>query len=468
MASSKKSSIERGTVIAVPLDDGRWTACQILGSSGDRPLVVDLHWIGDEPPTLERLREAPLLRIDHHNWNGHVSARHVESAPPPSHWRVLGTLPVREIESSAFGAWGGVGSQIRLQARWDRLPENVRRAYKTGNGASVVRVAESEVRWSDLEQMPRLTELALAGRGEGLLDWLHSHPLVGKLSWTGHGRDAIDLRETNLLEVHVEVVAPLVLTLPRDVSELRVSGDASLLTVVHPGDGRALSLTLLRESRDSQLPVQGLPALRTLEIVNASSVVVAPLRAHADLRHLKLHGDVVRVPDVERLADLRELRVLELFHCYGVDAARMPVAAEAWPHLERASVDGHRRADAARFQACFAGVAHVELRGGKTDAWLAANLDNPFREWTDRSAALGRAATTAWRKARTALGKDVSKKEAQSILRAMIETFNALDEKHDLDTVDREEVGDAFFGLATIAGVPAADAEAWFDRWRDF
>src|SRR5262249_3833827 len=136
------------------------------------------------------------------------------------------------------------------------------------------------------------------------------------------------------------VTAPLLLMLPRQVGGLRVSGDASLLTVVQPGDGQSLSLTVLGHSR---LPVQGLPALRTLEIFNASSIEVARLRAHVGLRRLKLHGDVVRVPDVERLADLPELRVLELYHCYGVDAARMPVAKGAWRHLERASVDGYRK-----------------------------------------------------------------------------------------------------------------------------
>ncbi len=146
----------------------------------------------------------------------------------------------------------------------------------------------------------------------------------------------------------------------------------------------------------------------------------------------------------------------------------MSVATVAWPFLKRVRVDGFRKADAARWKACFAGVATVELRKGKTDARLAANFGNPFREWVDRSPVIARAATGACRKARSAIGEGVSKKEAEKILRTMVEAFNALDDKHGLDTVDCEEIGEAFFQLASDAGVTEDDATDWFDRWRNF
>ncbi|MBK9032677.1 MAG: hypothetical protein IPL61_15620 [Myxococcales bacterium] len=485
-------SVAIGTVLAIPLDDGRWTACHVVGAADGRPCVAGLRWIGDAAPTLDDLRDVPYLRIDHHNWKGALDWHHVEATPPPPSFHAVGVRPVADLGAcNSYGGWSSFGLQIRLQARWDALPEAARRAYKAapmgpgtdleldlGSSRRVVRVGCSDlylvdgdapVRWAELDRLPRLTKLGYAGADARVLDYVRGRPMIGELSWSRHGRAAIDLRGTNLTEVSVDVAAPLTLTLPRAIRALSVSGDARLLTVVQPGDGVALDVTI-GPGPDGQprLPVRGLPALRSLRLVNAATIEVAPLVAHPGLAGLYLHGTAVRIPDIEALAGLPGLRRLELVHCYGVDAARVPVAAQAWPALAYASVDGYRKPDAARWRACLAGVATVELRGAKTDAWLAANLDNPFRDWIDRSPAVGKQACAAWRKARAALGDGVGAGAAEPILRALITTFNALDGKHGLDTIDREEIGEAFHGLAAVAGVADATAAAWFDRWRDF
>ncbi len=479
-------------MLAIPLDDGRWTACQVVPTSGPTPCVASLRWVGAAPPSLAELADAPYLRVDHHNWKGALQWHHVEATPPPGDFRVIGVRSAADLgPCSAHGSWRGFGLHVALQARWDALPEAVRRAYKAapqGPGTEIeldlgtarrqVRVATSRidvadgdapVRWAELDRLPHLTELSYAGVDDQVLAYVRGRPLIGTLSWSRHGRSAIDLRGTNLLEVAVEVVAPLTLTLPREIRELRVSGDASLLTVVQPGDGRALSVSVgpAADGR-THLPVRGLPALRALRVVNAATIEVAPLVAHPALTHLYLHGTAVRIPDVEALAALPALRTLELIHCYGIDAARVPIAAAAWPALERASVDGYRKPDAARWKACLAGVATVELRGGKTDAWLAANLDNPFRDWVDRSPAVGKRAAAAWRTARTAIGDGVSRADAERILRTLVGVFNVIEGETGIDTIDREEIAEAFFGLAENAKIAGDTAEAWFDAWREF
>jgi hypothetical protein len=477
--------VELGTLLAIPLRDGRWTASQIVGAGKKDFTVVDLNWIGEEPPGVSQLRKVGVLRVDHHNWAGAVQWQHV-AGPPPPEFRVVGVLPpLMKGECSAYGSWLGLGLQIHLQARWDALPEKIRRAYKAtpqgpgteitlelGSTRTEVRAAtsqislEGEVRWDELNRLPHLTDLHFKGNDSKVLDFVRAHPLISTFSWRGHGRSAIDLRDTNLTEVRVFVEAPLRLMLSRDVSSLSVSGDASQLTVVQPGEGRALSLMV---NGQSPLGVKGLRALHSLDVVNATSVDVAPIaRVHPSLSRLKLHGQAVQVPDFGALGRLRELRVLELHGCYGIDAQQVPVAGEVWPQLQRIAVDGFHKVDAARWKKCFAGVAHVELRGGKTAAWLAANLGNPFGEWTERSPAIGRAATTAWRKARSAIGEGVDEKKGEKILETFVAVFNKLDSKHGLDTIDREEIGDAFFDLASSAGISAPAAEKWFDSWRDF
>jgi hypothetical protein len=58
---------------------------------------------------------------------------------------------------------------------------------------------------------------------------------------------------------------------------------------------------------------------------------------------------------------------------------------------------------------------------------------------------------------------------AEPILRSFVQQLNRIDERYDLiDTLRREEAGDAFIDLAARAGVPTDLADQWFDDWRDF
>ncbi len=485
-ATSRPARLKVGEVFAVPLDDGRFTACQILAIDAEGPIVADLRWIGAVAPALDALRETPLLQADHHSWRGEIAWRRVVPASlPPVTWRSLGVLPVStQAVCNSYAGWRNVGREIVAQARWDALPEAARRAYKatpypsraaieldlgatkltmrTHASSAKLSSGDASVRWSELDRLPRLSEIDYAGTDGALLEYVCARPMIDTLGWSGHGRAELDLRGTNLVEVRTSVDAPLRLLLPSGVRALRVTGDPSLLTVVHPTDGRTLELELYGDVRGAPL---GIPALRHLSIVLARRVAIAPLLAFPALTHLRVHGEVVEVPDPEQLAGLRALRQLAVFQCYRLDVAKLPRAAEAWPDLERVSIDGFRKVDAARWKACLAGVRTVELRGGKTDAYLAANLDNPFRDWADRSAARGRKATAAWRRARGALVEGLPRDACEAVLRAFVDGFNAFD---DVDTIDREEIGEAFFGLARAAGIPDAEAASWFDAWRDF
>ena len=68
--------------------------------------------------------------------------------------------------------------------------------------------------------------------------------------------------------------------------------------------------------------------------------------------------------------------------------------------------------------------------------------------------------------ARPASGAPVDAGPAEAALRAFVGEFNHL--AAGIDTIRRDEAGDAFLGLAARAGIPAEQADEWFDEWRDF
>ena len=185
----------------------------------------------------------------------------------------------------------------------------------------------------------------------------------------------------------------------------------------------------------------GLPGLRSLHLSWQS----AP-------------GELTGLPALAALSELT------LRNGYGVDAGTLPEL----PALARLSVHGLRRTAVAGFQARYrrTGV-HLELTGAKNDTWLAANLTNPFRDWADDDPRGGAAACQAYVQAVRALAKPAA--DAETALHDLVRQLNRIDARYRfIDTLRREEAGDAFLDLAARAGVPTDRADEWFDDWRDF
>jgi hypothetical protein len=108
------------------------------------------------------------------------------------------------------------------------------------------------------------------------------------------------------------------------------------------------------------------------------------------------------------------------------------------------------------------------LRGAKTDTWLAANLDNPFRDWADDNPRAATAACKAYADALRAIDAATGTGPHQ-ILRAMVQRFNAIDAKYSIiDTPRREQVAEAYATLAERAGVSVDEALQRLDEERDF
>ena len=183
--------------------------------------------------------------------------------------------------------------------------------------------------------------------------------------------------------------------------ELLLTGDPSLLEITEERRGARLEIHVIGDRKAVGL-ARGVGALRGLELSSTGIVDAGALvAAYPDLQELSLR-DATRVDDVARLGDLRRLRRLSLYGCYRLDVAALP-SATAWPELERVRISGHRLLDAATLQERFAGAARFELSDGKTVEWLAANFDNPFRDWIDYDTRAGRAAAAAWSEAHAAL-----------------------------------------------------------------
>lgn len=108
-------------------------------------------------------------------------------------------------------------------------------------------------------------------------------------------------------------------------------------------------------------------------------------------------------------------------------------------------------------------------------AWLAENLNNPFRDWDGRehiSAANARKAATLYKKMLASLRTIDASSEAASVtalaeamVRSYTEAFNAMDRRSNIiETIEREEIGEVLYGLLSLIEQQTAGASEPFDK----
>ena len=315
-----------------------------------------------------------------------------------------------------------------------------------------------------LDALPELGSLSYDGSSPRFSAYVIARKLK-KVRWRRHGQSTIDLRKSRVDELTLEVTGPTTLLAPESLDQLWLSGRVESahgerrphwLPVFAPDRGASLAFRAAgsRGRSAARLPSPG------------RSRYLAPHLLHAT-RRAHLRGAPGKLTRASGLASLPTLRELSLYELYELDTNRWPMA---WPGLEGVRIKGLKKADAERLKEALAEVPDVRISGARTDAWLAVNLGNPFRDWEQDDRAF-EGACAAWvktKKAAEALGPKASKKKAEPVLQGLVTTLNQLNKKHDIDTLRREQAAEAFFQLADDLGIQKKQSEAWFDAWRDF
>lgn len=493
-----------GDVAAMPLPLGGYGACQVTSIDHRSVMVCALAWHSEPVPTVEELAAARPLYLSHHAHEdglAHIAIDGSHALPEDFHW--LGCLPVHPDvpdDTSSLSRWEYLPAQVMWQRRWDlQLPAAAKAAYKSagadlasqvpvdfGGGVSKLPLGTAHldlrsavpvpsagpVRWAALDALPRLTGLSWSGQERGLLAALAARPMISDLYWQDPPA-SIDLGSTGLTEVSVSGDGLSMLRLPEGLIDLRLSDAADTSPDVEAaGDGRWIQLTL--ESPRPAVP-PGLTGVRHLGLRVQGEVMLSPLRTLTDLNSLRIRwaGPPGRLADPGVLTAFEHLDTVELIDAYALAAADLP-GPDTWSlrHLE---IDGIRKSEADALRARYRkSSTRLSLRGAKSDVWLAANLTNPFRDWVDDDRSAGAAACKAYTDALYVIDRvpaDAGDRAGTvgDSLRMLVEKLNTIDARHEfIDTLRREEAGDAFMNLAERAGVPGDVASDWFDEWREF
>ncbi len=491
---------------AVPLRGGRWGACQVLGLSDGQADVVAFDWVGEEPPTLEQLAKAKALVLSHHAHRERVQRCYYSGLVPPD-FRALGERPPLlsgEMQPPSYGSWAGVGHQLLLQWRWDHeVPRAELERYRAGDReitlgettalpsytttigaarwADFPWPASEPVPWRALDAAGTLTKLTYHGRDVGVISYVASRKLVTELNWYEHGQSSLDFRGASLLELRLDVPRRLAVSVDAELRELTLSGHGKgrSVAVEHPAAGQELQLHLWQPLGGVVPPaVKGLERLSELDLGPMKQVDLRAIaKAYPKLKRLTLRGKYAKLEHLEALTRLRELESATFYDVYDLDVASLPPIGEL-PRLSQVTFGGLRKSDAQLLRKHFATLEHLDVHGAKNDAWIAANANNPLRDWVDDDEAFGEQACKIFAKAYRAATKAGAEKgakkgkaaaEAKQALTDFVKALNKLAAKFELaDTVRREEAYEAYHQLVALTGVSSKLADAWWGELCDF
>jgi hypothetical protein len=291
----------------------------------------------------------------------------------------------------AYGGWPD-GMAVYMQTRWDAIPSHLRDAYANADDAhTITSLSEDSIprflpgfrRCAELSAFPRLDAVSFHAWSRDLMEYLQGNHIISRLDLDGAQPETLDFRGTGLTDIGINTTGVKEIYLPDKVRSLRLVYDGHIDPAlwVHDADqGRLLCLTL----SECSVP-QGLPCLRHLATLRMADIDMATLaRVCPDLETLDLVGMPSTVSHFGAIEQLKNLRSLNASDIFGYHATDFP-APNALPVLRRIQMDSLPRDAAQKIKKLYKPLVKdgfvLDIRNGRSQAWCAENMDNPFRGW---------------------------------------------------------------------------------------
>lgn len=505
-----------GDVYAVPLEDGGFTLCQVVRQRPPALLeVAEFDWIGTEVPTLEQVEALGPVPLRFSDVHGEPVRVDVTDRLPPRHFRFLGSAePLAafpEGRARVLGDWDHLGRTVgRLARSWDNTHQAAyRQAVKTQRERWEQRVAVTldgdpkdvplgavglnvydqalgdheafengvrmEVRsgvrldWSQLDRLDGLYVIRYRGVDRGFGDYLRQRRFVREAVWLDHAQPRIDLGATAVKTCRVHVpTGGLDLVLPdtADGLYLDTQPDPGPASISHSRRCDGLRLTL----RGWSIPViTGADAVRRVSILGLDHLDLDLLGQFPNLEELAVWGKGRTLSRLQTLADLSALRIVRFHQFFAFDLDSFP-SPEAWPQLDTVEFHGLTKENADRLRHRLREVYRLRISGARSQEWMDRYAGNPFQGWIDRDRRIAERACRAFSTAEhdiAEMGSTPPRDAVEATLKRFIQVFNRIADTGFIETVEREQIAEAFQRLAQPT-FTTDEADNRFDEWRVF
>lgn len=464
-----------GDLFAVKLKRrGAYFTAQILSAQmGLVALVLD--GFTSAPPNLKEAAKLKPFYFDHHFWERgefYLGVDEILDAEPVFIGNAASICEPPECVSLQNI------EQIYMQLAWNELPKDIRAKFKSVCKQKLeISQLQSREFYADLARKnPFCYDMKSAVWDENLKDFLEATPMMTQLELNCAGK-SLDISRTHLQQLVLHASGTEEITLNGSLRQLVINGDiARLKSVRCPFDGELLSVQL--NLNGSEFCIRGLEKLRDLRIFSQRGECIdltCVAASFPNLREIFINAQGGTLKNIDALAKFEHLKDIWLSEVYGFE--RFPTRAQL-PHLKRLCFWSVPKGACEAARAQFKDIESLVIRQPRSKQWLAANLNNPLRGWDGREgvgAATARKAMRAYAGAHKKLSaleakpsRDELKTEKTEILKEFIAVFNAIDAKHSIDTMEREEIWGAFCKLAELAAVDAKSQEHIWEQNAEF
>ncbi len=455
----------------------RWNfyvSAQIVVKDDSRgTIAVLLDIFSKEVPTLDALKKAKPFVLDHHYWNTINFYLYTGQLWAFNPIFIGNSTPIDTPADEHLSTFGM--EQFSLQYQWNQLPDDFKKSFKEQRPRNkTIKITRSENKdfyTSLLQEKPLAYEVESCIFDAQLQSFLKENQQVSKLELEEVDEAIVDISASGIDSIvirdsHIEKIV-----LNRYIQTLCTLGDFSAIKeIVCPFEGELLHLRF-SNFNSGYLKFKGLQEVRSLNIFSDKnySVDIAEIAdAFPKLEYLMINGENASLKNVEALAKLRHLESVWLSNLYDFDSF---VKKTEMPNLSSITLWSVPKVVADKVKKEFKGIDELDIKQARTDEWIKANLDNPLRNWDGREGtkpSVAKKAMKAYTDAYKKLSANKDKDEALKTLENFIAIFNEIDEKHHIDTLEREEIWDAFNMLGELTSLTIKEKEDIFEDLRDF
>ena len=470
---------------------GKWCLYQFTKDEGGDMALLTLDWFSDDLPTEKQLKK--LNPLKHLYGIDHCS---IDTKKVPKRFTYVGNVPpILTSQTDMETDWPRHFFRAEWNFIWQQYPKKERERFIEASYSNELieinghqrrealkhiqaRELEGITDWKELDKQRALQEINYEGNDPNIISYIATRKLITKLYWQKHGQGSIDISQTNLLEVKLDITGLKEITLNPVIDELWLMGDNSYLKTLkinHPHSGKGLMLSL---ENIGNLPVPdfGLPALEELRFSNVTNIDLQSVINHyPNITRMRVWGAPGHVENVNALKQLKNLTDLQFNDLFGYQGKDFP-ATEELPGIEVLWLSSAPQEAGKAIKSRFKQVEDLKVRQLRGDDWIEANVNNPFMSWSGREGIQekhAKAATNAYKKTSTALnklsGKNISDDSLEPVLKEFVEAFNKINRQSSIETIEREEIARVYFDLLKKLEVKNLTTyEKWLDQWREF
>lgn len=461
-------------------ETGKWFAFQIVKIGEENAVYVDLNYWSEQEPTQSDLKRMVPLRLNHHLWNNTIYYCWAPYELFPISAKLLGNIDISPFdECKRHGSWP-VGSQQKWTERWDELPADQVRAFKTALAKrdETISIAGKELKrciyglfddtlslisdFSELDKLPGLGRIVTNKEYPQMIPFLERRCLIRELTWNDCRLKEVDLSRTHLEELEISGKDIEIIKLPARTKTIRLKGKLSpKLKIISPDDG--FFTTLWVEMQDDFLPEVGLGRLTTLVLKQIQNFSLTTVTSRfPDLFSLGLSGKPGYIRDIDEITKLYDLETLSMNDLFGFSADEFP-QPEGLPELKRFWLESIPSDVARAIKKRYKSRVHdMYVLKPRSDEWLCENMNNPLRHWDGNESITKSKYTKSlalWKETRRRVLETVALYDGYtpSINRIVIdyvEGFNKLNNRSQfIETEQREDIINAFIQIMDEAGI---------------